>query len=143
VTGGIEIIHRDDHRRGAGARGEQRLRGAEHERRGHANAVRGEPVNRLDGVLDERHLDDHVVGKLGELAAVAVRVLRRHRVHGRQHRPFDESRDLPEPLSIVLDVLRVRQRMRGEHAFDEPTPRRPADVVEIRRGEIELHADSR
>ena len=73
----IDTAHERAHGVCTGLCCEERLRGAEHERRRDANAVGCEPGRRPEAILDHRHLDHDVVRDLRELLAVAIACRRR------------------------------------------------------------------
>ena len=98
--------------RGAGARGEQRLRRVEHVRRRDADAVGLQPPHGAERLLDERELDDDLVGDLRELLAVAIRARWRRWSGRREDGTVHEAAQLGE----VRARRRRRRRRRAARA---------------------------
>ena len=112
----------------------KRLRGAEDERRRHANAVCCEACRRSEAVLDHRHLDHNVVRDLRELLAVAVDVVRGDREHRREHRATRQPTELGEELVILIRrILFGDQRRISGDSVDDPDLGCPSNFIEARR----------
>jgi hypothetical protein len=101
----VELIDRRDHRARARLRSEQRLRCVEDQKARDAYAIVRQPAHGTDRILDERHLNDDLIGQPGEIFAVAIYVFTIDRVHCDVDRRIDDTTDLDQLLTLVTLLL--------------------------------------
>ena len=120
---------RADHRR-AGLRGEQRLRGREHERDVHLEAFARQRLARAHAVSRERHLDDDVLVDRGEVAAFAKHPLPVGGEHFGADGALHDAADLLHRLAIIAGLLRHQRRVR-RHAVDDADVGQRLDFLDV------------
>ena len=132
MPSGLELINGHDDGNDARARRKQRLRRGEHERRRNAYTLGRQSMNGFDDVLDERNLDDDLVGELRELPRVAICLRCGERMHRDETGPSavrQRSKRCSRSLSMSCSPI---EHVRREHAIDQAAARCPEDVIDPR-----------
>jgi hypothetical protein len=139
----IEAVDRRDDARGAGPRGEERLRGVEYLRGRHAHAVGLQSTHGAQRLFDEGQLHDDLVGDLRKLLPVSVRVRRIDGVNRSEDGPMHEAAQFGEVRAHLGVRIVGEQTGRRDHSVEHAMRGTPRDVVGAGGGQIDLHAPER